>query len=489
MANSTRKGMHPLLAFFLGFLVAFIIIGGTVAGVVLYFLNYKIDKISANKDVDGNYIYINGDPDNGGVGTVLDLVKKIMDVAEDKNNLTLGELEEFMPVVGDLSDKIEESLSEYVKLEENELDTVKLGEISDFVKSLSERIDIAGLIGAKPDNAILTYLCYGVSSVKYENGEYKAKYKDGSGNEFDCKIELDENGKISRAYYTNEGVEMDTEVLTLENVNKRVDGVCNDLTVGEIMTIPEDDKILGSIKKSTINSIADDINALCIQQLFADDVYARKTPAEGETAPVARMYLAVDAATPYQTATVYDAELIYYELVSGVPVLAGANGKLTQEEFGAGSFVTYGEGKILFDPAYLYYIKDEEGNYELLNAKMGNAGRIDTMYAGTDYYTYGATSKLWKLLLYNAKEDGTGEEEIAYNFKNMSTMISNVSKNTKNTKMRDLDEAGILTFDNKADLETHIKWTDSQGAHDKIIGDMTLSEVVGVMVFVFKNMP
>ena len=71
MSNNTRRGFSPVLAFILGFLLAVVILAGSVAVAVAVALNYKLDKISANKDSEGNYIYINADVNNGGVGTVM----------------------------------------------------------------------------------------------------------------------------------------------------------------------------------------------------------------------------------------------------------------------------------------------------------------------------------------------------------------------------------------------------------------------------------
>ena len=49
---------------------------------------------------------------------------------------------------------------------------------------------------------------------------------------------------------------------------------------------------MGSIKNSTVNTISQDINNLCIQQIFANEVYARETSPDGEF-PEAEIYLAV----------------------------------------------------------------------------------------------------------------------------------------------------------------------------------------------------
>ena len=67
MADTSRRGMSPVLAFILGVLFAFIVLAGAIAGGVYFALTYKLDNIAANKDEDGNYIYIIAYPDIGGV--------------------------------------------------------------------------------------------------------------------------------------------------------------------------------------------------------------------------------------------------------------------------------------------------------------------------------------------------------------------------------------------------------------------------------------
>lgn len=491
MSDSKRRGMNPVLAFFLGFLLAVILIGGTVGIAVAVLLNYKIDKISANKDSEGNYIFINADAESGGASTVLDLVKKLTALSKDYKSLTLGEAEELVPVLGKLTDKLNASLSEFVILGENELEQVRLGEMESFVNSLAERIDVARLIGANADNNILVYLCYGVSSVKYDAATetYSAKYKDANGEIRDCTLLVD-GGKVSGAQYTVNGETLRTPALTLNNVNARVDGVCNDLTIGEIVEISESDRIFGSIKNSTISTISDDVNSICIQQLFPDDIYARETPTDGAQSPKAEIYLAVDG-NPEQAAE-YDKNLIYYvKDGEGNYSLAETNGKITQELYDKGTqdggYYTFGAGRIGFDARFVYYLKDEDGSYAMINAGTDKQGKLDSLSADSEVYTYGGASALWKLLLYTAPSEGAAQEETVYNFQNINTMISNVTKNTQNTSMRELDAAGILVFKNKADLDSHVRWHDGEGNNDKILGEMSLSEVIGVMVYIVNN--
>lgn len=466
-------------------LIGIVLVGGIVAGVIAFILNLKVDSISANKDGDGNYIYVNGNPDDGGVGTVLDLVKKIGTMAKDYNSLSLGEMEVLIPAVGKLTDKLDDGLGQFVRLEDGELQAVKVGELSDFVKGLANRVNIATLIGPTPDNAILTYLCYGVSGITYADGGWKGQFKAEDGEFRECFFEMNEaNGKISEAYYLDEnGEKVFAPYLTLENVNKRVDGVCKELTVGEIITnIPDNDRILGSIKNSTIETISDDLNSICVQQLFPDDIYARGTAAAGQTNPVAETYLAVTD-TPTPAADYYD-NYIYYEEDTengGYKLAGGGNGKLTAEEYNNGTYYTCGEGKILFDARFVYYYKDEAGTLQMVNKGMEGEGKISVFDTNTEYYTYGGTSPLWKLLLYTADNEGNLQETV-YNFKNINTMITNVSANTQNSTLRELDAAGILTFTNKADLDKPVTFIEGGNPVTKKIGEIELSRAIGLFV-------
>ncbi|MDE7265085.1 MAG: hypothetical protein K2N52_02285, partial [Clostridia bacterium] len=267
---------------------------------------------------------------------------------------------------------------------------------------------------------------------------------------------------------------------TLDNVKTRVNGVCEELTIGEIVPLAEGDRILGSIKNSTVNSISEDINNLCIQQIFADEVYAPNTPEDGNY-PEAEIYLAVTE-VPEPAGYYLGANVIYYEYDAdnNVYTLAGNNGKLTAEEFtAADNLYTLGEGKILYNPSYLYYTMDGDGDIKMIGTGTADAGRAQAPQNGEEIYTYGAASPLWKLLIF------VDEEEQAFTFNNVGSMISNVSKNTQSTPMRELDAAGILTFDNKDELELKITYSKNGETVVETLGDMPLGDVIGVAVMMF----
>ncbi|MDE6613456.1 MAG: hypothetical protein K2K28_02760 [Clostridia bacterium] len=125
----------------------------------------------------------------------------------------------------------------------------------------------------------------------------------------------------------------------------------------------------------------------------------------------------------------------------------------------------------------------------MVNAGGEEQGKLETLDANAEYYTYGGTSPLWKLLLYTADET-TGEmSESVYNFKNINTMINNVSKNTQNSTLRELDAAGILTFNNKEELNKYVTYYENGVPITKQIGEIELTRAIGLFVSLAPSAP
>ncbi|HBN12532.1 MAG TPA: hypothetical protein DD415_02855 [Clostridiales bacterium] len=598
MSNNTkRRGFSPILAFILGIIFGIIILVGTIVAAVFVALNYKIDNIGANKDEDGNYVFINGDPDNGGVGTLLDLIKKVGALAGDYQSLSVGEVENLLPVASGITEKLREALSQYVTIDAEELKAVKFGEFGDYVQGKVMDIRPAALIdsfgGGLPDNEIIDLILNGKESDYVENGEslypvyydaytaadggflrkpdgarlaadkeqylaekgeeyrlyfygygdnnyvtYKDEdnyvfspvesmlyaahtscaalsgnyYYDGEnkievtpvtigsfsdGSAFDAlydvpvtelvtdadgvtqkilggisvgdlmngtvdfgevidgleisdfidveltrvdgRLELtssdiilsyfvygitdivERDGVITGVYHPVGGEaincfieELDgkincvrlgdgTEITGtgLNTVSDRVGGVTSDLKIGAIMDV-EDNKLLKAIENSTIESLPADIANLSVNELYAEDIYGRE------------IYLAEK----------FDAALLYYSEIDGGYKLVG---NLTAEQFGEGTF-----------------------------------------------YTYGAATATWKLLLYS------GGVEQTYSVNNLTALITNVTANTQNTTMSELTEAGILTLTPE---QLAVKF------NGKPVGEMTLVSVIDAFINLLSSMP
>lgn len=274
MANNTKKGFSPVLAFILGFLLALIILVGAVAGVVIFALNYKLDKLSFNKDEQGNYLYINADPENGGVATALDLIKKVSGLVKDTSTMTLGEFENVFPVTAKLTDGVHDALAKYIELDMEELKAVKFNALGDYLQDvvrkirpadfvegneLTDRIigditlgdlmdgtvdfeqiindtEITVLIDIDPENKIMVYLGFGIKGLHNEDGTYIGKYELRDGTTAKCYLETEGN-IVKGAYYFADGERVDISATTVDGMNPRLNNIRDELALSDVMDI------------------------------------------------------------------------------------------------------------------------------------------------------------------------------------------------------------------------------------------------------------
>lgn len=553
--NVKRRGMSPVVAFILGFLLALVVVAGAVVGVVFYALNYKLDKLEFNKDEENNYIYVNADPE-GDTATLLQLVNKVASMTSDTSNLSLGQVEETFPVVSKLSDAILNLLGEYADIDNDELKATAFSQLGDFlqdtvldirvadllnnfagdlaknellslvlydeennpvtVRSLSEdgafdrlydkpvldfigdgdfgeiteelldgttlgdlidgfdfgdkanslTLDVfveANLSEGKPSavEAILSYIIYGITDIEAQAGSVGGReythvcaYNPIEGEKISpCYIKR-EDGAISEVFYMGAEVIEEVKGTAVRDISARASDITNDMTLGQLIDV-SGNKILGMIADSTISGLSEDINGLAVNQLYADNIYTSSAKAENEEV---KKYLAVSGG-------LYKAEscqsgYIYYLKDGDNYSLASITGKLSSFESGK-EYYTAGEGKILFDTAYVYYGADGK----ILNKGQENAGKA-LSYA-ENLYTYGAANSMWKLLLYS---DGS---ETAFSVNGFTKMIDNVSENIESATIYELDDAGIIDMSANKDKVIVI------GEHSgKRIGELTLKQLL-----------
>lgn len=187
-----KKGFS-FLSFLLGILFGIILLIGAVGGAVAFLLYSDLDTIfntvnMPNKDEDGNYIYINTDPDSGGAKTVLDLVGVIQSYASDFNNRSLGELEDIVPAVSGLVNKIEEALNEYVEVDMEKLRASKFAELGQFLTDTVMDIKPATLMdkfgvdtnGDGVSSSLMTAIVYGAEAdyVQVDGFNYPVRYEE-----------------------------------------------------------------------------------------------------------------------------------------------------------------------------------------------------------------------------------------------------------------------------------------------------------------------
>ena len=323
----------------------------------------------------------------------------------------------------------------------------KLGEYTlDTVDEAISDITVADVMDVDADSAIMSYIAYGISKVDLNAGT--AKLGDDS-------VYLDiGDGKIKGAYYD---LQHDAPVpgTKINEINARITGLMNDLTIGELIKIPEGNAIMNAVKDSTINSLSDDINNLTINELYADKIYVGKDE-DGNELPAVMKKVVEGNADANNNEIEFDTAYLYYKLVSG--------------EFGESSAVykMVGEGE--------------------------TKGKLDEFTDG--YYTYGMPSEIWQLLL--VESSGGSSNEKAYSINDLTNMMDNISDNMERFNLRTLNNAGILKFTDSESLDKLIPDLSKlpggyKNKHANIpLGELTIPQAIEAIVdlmYYINNLP
>lgn len=308
----------------------------------------------------------------------------------------------------------------------------KLGKYT--IAGVSEGIDeleLSDVMDIKADNNLMVYLGFGIRNVEYvpSSGTATGVYTDDGGAERNCTIEVDESGNITRVYYTDGG-EVEVKGTTIKGINTRIDGLMNDLTIGELIGDDgESGAIFNAIKGATVNTISSTIDNITLNELYADEIYKPKDHSEGAyTAPM-------------------------YKAVSG----------------------SAQDGEIVFNKNYIYYTMDAKGNYTLVNGDGERAGKLDSLPSDGEYYTHGKPTKMWQLILCD-----NGDEEVL-KLNNIGGIITGVTVKLESASLQELSDAGILDFQHPETLQNDIpEWFKAPGDKKKF-GDLTILEAIGIM--------
>lgn len=300
---------------------------------------------------------------------------------------------------------------------------------------------------------LMAYMVYGINDVtpvqspayieidgvqvEYRyTATYHYLYEEGGDiktQECDAYVAVDSEGVISAVYYALAEGGYGECGTRLDDVSTRIDGLMNDLTIGELIEIDEDNTILNAISGATISTLDETINALSIQELFAKDIYGVETP---------------------------------YEVI----------------ESG-----TAGAGEIAFDSSYLYYYYNSENELVFVNSESesgsGSLGHLEefTDEYGT-LYTYGPTADAWSLLLYgdyDETESGSDIGEKVYTINNVAQMQANVIENIGSCSLFDFYEMGVIGNGSETD-DTWNTLSKNIGTvtEPQYIGDFTIEEFI-----------
>lgn len=300
---------------------------------------------------------------------------------------------------------------------------------------------------------LMAYMVYGINNitpvqspayieidgvqVEYRyTATYHYLYEEGGDiktQECDAYVAVDSEGVISAVYYALAEGGYGECGTRLNDVSTRIDGLMNDLTIGELIEIDEDNTILNAISGATISTLDETINALSIQELFAKDIYGVETP--------------------------------YKVIESG----------------------TAGAGEIAFDSSYLYYYYNSENELVFVNSESesgsGSLGHLEefTDEYGT-LYTYGPTAGAWSLLLYGDYDEtaeGSDIGEKVYTINNVAQMQANVIENIGSCSLFDFYEMGVIGNGSETD-DTWNTLSKNIGTvtEPQYIGDFTIEEFI-----------
>lgn len=166
-------GGGKILAFFLGVLFGIILLIGGVVGAGYFVASTDLDKVLGwfnldnSPDENGDNKYINTDVDNGGVNNIIELVQKVISLANNIDNMTLGEIDDLVPAARGLVDQIIESVQDYVIVDYDELSAVKFSEFEAYFSDLVLDIRPAVIVeksGSGEINKLMDLVLYGVEA-------------------------------------------------------------------------------------------------------------------------------------------------------------------------------------------------------------------------------------------------------------------------------------------------------------------------------------
>ena len=377
---------------------------------------------------------------------IADIGARVENLTED---LTIGDVVE----IGEDDSRLMHKLANY-----------KIAEIS---KAMDE-LYLSDAIDVDPDEAIILYVAFGVTDA-YDTGTtdengmpvYMGTYHplDGSA-EKDVTLVLeevtDEGGATSYIVVGMKDASGKIEGTTLNGVGERTGQLTKDMTIGSLVEIKDNDRILSLVADSTIAELSTTITNISVQDMYADEIYG------------------VWKEVTFTTLPDEDSEeygYLYYTLEDGKYVLVGNGDDIVANT----TYYTRGdvwkevtftnlptEGSPEYD--YLYYTL-EDGKYVLV-------GNGDALKAGTTYYTRGKAKGIWYLLLYsNGKEEN-------YTVNELGDMMTNATTNMMESSLQDFKDAGIING-TLSENKIPIRLMPSEGSEGRPDGEKNESEGTG----------
>ncbi len=438
-------------------------------------LDERLEYTTDCPTLKGNYYFVNGIEDSINANPIT--IRKLTDNPyENLYEIYITDLyddEEALSFLADVLDGV--SLAELIN---GDVDFAEIVDNLELSSIMDVQINTDEVNSAE---SILLYLLYGVSSVspvdEMENtytGLYRTVEGDKengftNGEEVECYIKTDSDGNIESVYIQDaDGNWVEAAGTTISQVDTRMNGLMDDLTISEIVDVSElNNPIIDMIKDSTINGFAADINHMTMNQLFCNDIYGVASDDDSDEL-VATLYDVVES-DPTDGQMAFNSEYTYYIKTENSAILVPV---------GDGYSVDPDTGEIT----------PGNGHYDSWEAL---TSALDT--SEVEVVSYGEARPLWKLLIYETvkgDDETVTQYEVAYQVSDMNNMYYNIQYNVQNATLATLKDAVMLDITDEF-LDSYL-YAYSNGSFvqsEKQVKDMTLIELLNYIQQYFTTNP
>ncbi len=276
-----------------------------------------------------------------------------------------------------------------------EIPATTVGELDEVVDNL----EISTVLDITADDAVKAYVGYGITNL-VDTGDgihYTATYnytdEEGNARTSPCTVTVNNaEEKIITSVVADDGQNVSSA--TINDLDGRVSGITSTLTISDLVPMGEDDRILSLVGHSTVDNLSATIDALAVQDVYADEIYndyyyyvVAKSYEEGER------YYTYDAVNGTYTVVSVTGNAeegtfnpIYDE--SGIPIPRTYYTRVHADMFKAvGADEQPSAAQIAFDPSLTYYTYTEEngGTYTSVGT-LTQEEFEQGVAAGTQYY-------------------------------------------------------------------------------------------------------
>ncbi len=340
----------------------------------------------------------------------------------------------------------------------------KVGEVASVVEDLT----LATLLGdVKIDDSIMLYFAYGVHGVEKINDTTYSGVTDLGP----CTIKVNASKTVQSIINDADGEPV--EGSNINAVAMMAENAMNVLTIGDLLG---GEKPTEGILKSLWNTKVGEIDT-AIDDLTLGDVVGGTKPVDGILKSlwdkkVGEIDTAIDDLTLGDALGGEGSDNVIIARLWNVKIcdIATEMDKITIQELYAQDI--YGTATPTLADTYqqgqLYYEKVDD-KYVLV----GTNGKLESSeFVANTYYTYGAATGIWKLMLCT-RQSASLYDEAARKLTDLSKLTVNVTDNLQDATLRELVDSGIIGMNDKTKLDK-----DFQGAK---LGDYTLAVLIDII--------